>query len=180
MPRIPPVIDAPPSWFFATIKRPKAEKPRAKPTKLMVVDIFSSRLCVLILNSGCRLGCADLLSSRASSIYKGIGKLGFQKSFRLPVSIVGWGTARALRNYSISPPLRRYLFMWAIPVAPARRTDSGGQRDRRGHPGSPGSGGASPHLRRALSPKPPRPTCDVLLSPPALKIISSRGIARWS
>jgi hypothetical protein len=49
----------------------------------MVVDIFSSRLCVLILKSDCRLACAggSLLGSRASSIYKGIGKLGFQKKF---------------------------------------------------------------------------------------------------
>src|SRR3984893_6271422 len=57
MPRIPPIIDAPPSCSFATIRRPKAENPKAKPSKLIVVDIFSSRFCVLILNSGCRFGC---------------------------------------------------------------------------------------------------------------------------
>jgi hypothetical protein len=77
MPRIPPVIEAPPSCSFATIRRPKTEKPRAKPTKLIAVDIFSTRLCALILNAGCRFGCAgdSLLSSRASSTYKGIGAL---------------------------------------------------------------------------------------------------------
>jgi hypothetical protein len=51
MPRIPPVIDAPPSCSFATIRRPKTEKPRAKPIKLIAVDIFCSRLCVLILSA---------------------------------------------------------------------------------------------------------------------------------
>jgi hypothetical protein len=58
MPRIPPVIDAPPSCSFTIIRKPKAEKPRAKPIRLIAVDIFCSRLCVLILNSGCRFGCA--------------------------------------------------------------------------------------------------------------------------
>src|SRR5258708_40108899 len=81
MPRIPPTIGAPPSCSFATIRRPKNVKPKAKPTKLIEVDIFSSRLCVLILNSGCRFGCAggSLLSSRASSTYKGMRKLEFQE-----------------------------------------------------------------------------------------------------
>ena len=46
--RIPPIIDAPPSCPFATIRRPKTENPRAKPSKLIAVDIFATRRCVLI------------------------------------------------------------------------------------------------------------------------------------
>jgi hypothetical protein len=38
--RIPPVIDAPPSCSFATIRRPKTEKSRAKPSKVLRL-IFS-------------------------------------------------------------------------------------------------------------------------------------------
>jgi hypothetical protein len=51
----------------------KAEKPKANASKLIAVDSFSSRLCVLILNSSCRLAARAglLLSSRASSTYKG-------------------------------------------------------------------------------------------------------------
>jgi hypothetical protein len=49
------------------------ENPKANASKLIAVDIFSSRFCVLILNSGFRLAARAglLLSSRASSTYKG-------------------------------------------------------------------------------------------------------------
>jgi hypothetical protein len=49
----------------------KRKKPRAKPSKLIAVDIFFSRFCVLILNSVVDLA-GSLLSGRASSAYKGI------------------------------------------------------------------------------------------------------------
>jgi hypothetical protein len=80
MPRIPPVIDAPPSCSFALIRRPKTEKPRAKPTKLIAVDIFCSRLCVLILNSGCRFGCAG------GSLLKQSGFVNLQRQEKARVS----------------------------------------------------------------------------------------------
>jgi hypothetical protein len=80
MPRIPPVIDAPPSCSFAIIRRPKTEKPRAKPTKLIAVDIFCSRLCVLILNSGCRFGCAG------GSLLKQSGFVNLQRQEKARVS----------------------------------------------------------------------------------------------
>ena len=85
MPRIPPTIGAPPSCSFATIRRPKTVKPKAKPTRLIEVDIFSNRLCIFILNSGCRFGCAggSLPSSRASSTYKGVRKPEFQEIGRI-------------------------------------------------------------------------------------------------
>src|SRR5258708_3361084 len=72
MPKIPPGIDAPPSCCFMTIRRPKTEKPMAMPNKLIAVDIFSSRLCVLILNS-----------SWASSTYKGVRNPEFQEIGRI-------------------------------------------------------------------------------------------------
>jgi hypothetical protein len=85
MPRIPPVIDAPPSCSFAIIRRPKAENPRAKPSKLIAVDIFSSRFCVFILNGGCRFGCAggSLLSSRLRQLSKASESPSFRKSAEL-------------------------------------------------------------------------------------------------
>jgi hypothetical protein len=41
-----PVIAAPLSCSFATIRRPTTEKPRGNPTKLITLDIFFRRLCV--------------------------------------------------------------------------------------------------------------------------------------
>jgi hypothetical protein len=49
------------------------------------VDIFSSRFCVLILNSVVDLA-GSLLSGRASSAYKGIRKLEFQKISKIEAS----------------------------------------------------------------------------------------------
>ena len=49
----------------------------AKPNKLIAVDIFSSRLCVLILNS-----------SWASSTYKGVRNPEFQEIGRIKASLL--------------------------------------------------------------------------------------------
>jgi hypothetical protein len=89
MPRIPPSIDMPPSYSFATIRRSKTDKPRAKSSKLIAVDIFSSRLCVLILIPVVDLaaGVARCSSSRASLTYKGMRKPEFQKIRRIKTAL---------------------------------------------------------------------------------------------
>jgi len=85
MPRIPLAINAPPSCPFATIRRPKTEKPTAKPTKLIAVDIFSSRFCVVILNAGCRLAAraAGCLAVGLHQHTKALETLSFRKSAEL-------------------------------------------------------------------------------------------------
>ena len=53
----------------------------AMPNKLIAVDIFSSRVCVLILNSGCRFGCAggSLFKQSGFINYKGVRNPEFRK-----------------------------------------------------------------------------------------------------
>jgi hypothetical protein len=115
MPRIPPVIDGPPSCSFATIRRPKTEEPRAKPTKFIEVDIFCSRLCVLILIPVVDLAApaARCSSSRVSSTYKGVRKPEFQKIRRIKVALF---IRSALRRSKIFSILVRYVVPSDVPV----------------------------------------------------------------
>ena len=52
----------------------------AMPNKLIAVDIFSSRVCVLILNSGWRFGCAG------GSLFKQSGFVNLQRHEKARVS----------------------------------------------------------------------------------------------
>src|SRR5271170_5781935 len=85
MTRIPLAINAPSLCSFATISRPKMENPRAKPTKLIAIDIFPGRFCVLILNAGCQLAAraTRCLAVWLHQVTKALESLSFRKSAEL-------------------------------------------------------------------------------------------------
>jgi hypothetical protein len=77
--------------LFATIRRPKTEKPRAKPSKLIAVDILSSRFRVLIL-----MPVVDLAARAAHCLAVGLRQLtkalkspSFRKSAELAAPLSG-------------------------------------------------------------------------------------------
>ena len=78
----------------------------AVPNKLIAVDIFSSRLCVLILNSGCRFGCAGGSLLKQSGFVNLQRQLGFRVSgilflnMLLPVIVGGTRNSCGTRPWS--------------------------------------------------------------------------------